>query len=156
MDNDWCCTATLTSHESTVWSLSFDRTGTRLATCSDDQTVKIWKEYLPNNPEGIPTPDNEPVWKCVCTLSGYHTRSIYDITWCHQTELLATACGDDTIRIFKEADDSNANEPIFNLVASVQRAHAQDLNSVAWNPVIPGLLASASDDGDIKLWMYSE
>lgn len=155
MDSDWCCIATLSSHESTVWSIAFDRTGTRLASCSDDQTVKIWKEYLPNNPEGIPTTDNDPTWKCVCTLSGYHTRTVYDITWCHLTELIATACGDDTIRIFKEAEDSNPNEPTFNMISSV-RAHSQDVNSVKWNPVIPGLLASCSDDGDIKLWNFIE
>ena len=23
----------------------------------------------------------DPVWKCVCTLSGYHTRTIYDVDW---------------------------------------------------------------------------
>lgn len=156
IDIDWCCSATLQSHESTVWSLSFDHTGTRLATCSDDQTVKIWKEYLPNNPEGIPTPDNEPVWKCVCTLSGYHTRTVYDVAWCHQTQLIATACGDDLIRIFKEAEDSNPNEPTFVLMQTIEGAHSQDVNAVTWNPVIPGLLASCSDDGDIKLWMYSD
>lgn len=29
-------------HESTVWDASFDQSGTYLATCSDDKTVKIW------------------------------------------------------------------------------------------------------------------
>ena len=84
-DNDWINIATLTSHTSTVWSISFDSTGHRLASCSDDKTVKIWQEYLPGNEEGIATPDNEPVWKCVCTLSGYHSRTVYDISWCHLT-----------------------------------------------------------------------
>ena len=28
-----------------------------------------------------PSPDGEPVWKCVCTLSGYHQRDIYSISW---------------------------------------------------------------------------
>ena len=23
----------------------------------------------------------DPVWKCVSTLSGYHTRTIYDVDW---------------------------------------------------------------------------
>lgn len=44
-DDDWECRATLQGHTSTVWSLSFDATGQRLASCSDDRTVKIWKEY---------------------------------------------------------------------------------------------------------------
>ena len=81
-DHDWTCSATLSGHHSTVWIIAFDKTGNRLASCSDDRTVKIWQKYEANNEEGIPTPDNEPVWKCICTLSGYHTRSVYDISWC--------------------------------------------------------------------------
>ncbi|KAL1451398.1 hypothetical protein WDU94_005777 [Cyamophila willieti] len=152
---DWVNFATLKSHTSTVWSLAFDRTGTRLATCSDDQTVKIWKEYRPGNSSGIPTPDGDAVWKCVCTLSGHHGRTIYDISWCHSTDLIATGCGDDAIRIFKESTNhSSGDEVSFDLVHTVHGAHAQDLNCVAWNPMVPGMLASCSDDGEIKLWQF--
>lgn len=84
-DNDWSCLDTLTGHDSTVWSISFDSTGNRLASCSDDKTVKIWQAYEPDNEEGIATPDNTTKWKCVCTLSGYHSRSVYDISWCKAT-----------------------------------------------------------------------
>lgn len=150
---DWINFATLKSHTSTVWSLAFDRTGSRLATCSDDATVKIWKEYKPGNSAGIPTPDNDSVWKCVCTLSGHHGRTIYDISWCHLTNLIATACGDDAIRIFKENPEAGDSDMVsFDLVHTEHRAHNQDVNCVAWNPVVPGLLASCSDDGDVKLW----
>ncbi|KAF5307967.1 hypothetical protein FQR65_LT06534 [Abscondita terminalis] len=155
-DKDWISVATLASHESTVWSIAFDKTGTRLASCSDDTTVKIWKEYRPNNPEGIPTSDNESTWKCVSTVSGLHTRTVYDISWCHLTGLIATACGDDTIRILQEDNDSDPNAPNFSCVSSTERSHSQDVNAVAWNPVISGLLASCSDDGNIKLWNYME
>lgn len=155
-DNDWSCVSTLSSHESTVWSLCFDRTGTRLASCSDDKTVKIWKEYLPGNSEGVVTPGNEPVWKCVCTLTGFHDRTIYDISWCHQTDLLVTAGADDTIRIFKETATSDPNQPTFDLVETVHSAHSQDVNCVQWNPSIAGLLASASDDGTVKVWNFQE
>lgn len=50
---------------------------------------------------GVPTPDSEPVWKCVCTLSGYHNRDVYDISW-SRSGLIATASGDNAIRIFKQ------------------------------------------------------
>lgn len=155
-DNDWICVSTLASHESTVWSLAFDSTGTRLASCSDDLTIKIWNEYKPGNPEGIMTPNNDPVWKCVCTLSGYHTRTIFDISWCHKTDLIATACGDDNIRIFKEVPNSERNAPTFALLYCLHKSHSQDVNSVAWNPSIPGLLVSASDDGEVKIWLFQE
>lgn len=83
--SDWSCLATLEGHNSTVWSIAFDSTGNRLASCSDDQTVKIWQSYEPGNEVGIITPNEKSVWKCVCTLSGFHTRSIYDISWCKTT-----------------------------------------------------------------------
>lgn len=154
-DNDWVVFATLVSHTSTVWSIAFDSTGKRLASCSDDKTVKIWQEYLPDNEEGIVCTDNEPVWKCVCTLDGIHSRAVYDIAWNKQNGLLATACGDDMIRIFKESPESKKNEPIFNLLVS-QTAHRQDINTVQWSPKDQNLLISTSDDGDVKLWRFTD
>ncbi len=143
----------MSSHQSTVWSLAFDGRGERLATCSDDLSVKIWKRYEPRNAYGVPVPDGERyVWKCVCTLSGYHTRSVYDVDWCHLSELLATACADDNIRVFKEVEGSDANAPIFQLLVCVEAAHAADVNSVRWNSKRPGVLASCGDDSVIKVW----
>lgn len=154
-DSDWTSFCTLTSHTSTVWSLAFDKTGDRLVSCSDDCTLKIWQEYKVGNEEGVATSDNESMWKCVCTLSGYHDRSIYDVAWCRLTGLIATACGDDMIRIFKESETSTKNEPVFEMLTKIH-GHKQDVNSIKWNPVVPGLLLSTSDDGDIKLWKFSE
>lgn len=154
--SDWICVSSLTSHTSTVWSLSFNATGDRLVTCSDDKTLKIWQEYEPDNELGIETPCDEPVWKCVCTLSGYHQRTIYDVDWCKKTGLIVTACGDDVIRIFAEDSESNRNEPNFNLVFSMDNAHTQDVNCVQWNPSMSGFVASASDDGTVKVWFYSD
>lgn len=153
-DDDWICFATLKSHESTVWSVAFDVGGQRLATASDDRTVKIWHQYLPGNALGVATPDNEPVWKCVATLSGMHERAVYDVAWCHQTGLLATACGDDAIRVFGEEDGCDPHAPTFSLLVTVPRAHLQDVNAVTWNPTKPGLLASCSDDMSLKLWQF--
>ena len=93
---------------------------------------------------------------------------------------IATACGDDCIRIFHEVgkgpgdvfeealvvkcshvcvlclqDPSSAgspNEPLFTLMCTVERAHATDINSVSWNPKESGVLASCSDDGTVKVW----
>lgn len=153
-DEDWVCCGTLTGHDSTVWSISFEGNGKRLASCSDDQTVKIWKEYPPGNPEGVATVDGDSTWKCVCTLGGHHGRTIYDISWCSKTGLMATACGDDAIRVFKESETSDPNAPSFDLVCTIDRAHNQDVNCVTWNPAVAGLLVSCSDDGEIKVWNF--
>ncbi|KAM4616739.1 putative cytosolic iron-sulfur protein assembly protein ciao1 isoform 1-T2 [Polymixia lowei] len=149
-EDDWECKATLEGHTSTVWSLSFDPSGQRMASCSDDRTVKIWKEC--ENEGG----QSEKSWKCVCTLSGFHERAVYDVAWCRLTGALATACGDDSVRVFKEDETANPDQPIFSLAARVAKAHVQDVNCVSWNPKEAGLLVSCGDDGDIAVWRYQE
>ncbi|XP_022096673.1 probable cytosolic iron-sulfur protein assembly protein CIAO1 isoform X3 [Acanthaster planci] len=153
-DDDWFCVHTLAGHESTVWGISFDKTGTRLASCSDDKTVKIWQGCHPDCQDGDSF--RSTAWKCVCTLSGYHTRTIYDIDWCKQSGLLATCSGDDTIHVFQEDDVESSHQPTFNLMVCVKSAHSEDINSVRWNPDGSGLLASCGDDGIIKVWKYGQ
>lgn len=83
-----------------------------------------------------------------------HGRAIFDVDWCHRTGLVATACGDDAIRVFREGHgeaEAAAATPTLDLVASAEAAHSQDVNCVAWNPKSP-LLASCSDDGSVRLW----
>ena len=75
--------------------------------------------------------------------------------------MIATACGDNYIRIFRQSkngvgDDcsSNADALNFELIESIQ-AHDQDVNCVKWCPQLPGMSASCSDDGSIKLWQIN-
>jgi WD40 repeat protein len=76
---------------------------------------------------------------------------------CPLTGLIATACGDNAIRIFREevSEQSDA-PPSFSLIASNTHAHSQDVNRISFNPKEAGLLASCSDDGTIKLWRIEE
>ncbi|XP_048835971.1 probable cytosolic iron-sulfur protein assembly protein ciao1 [Brienomyrus brachyistius] len=153
-DDDWVCKVTLEGHTSTVWSLSFDPSGQRLASCSDDKTVKIWRENQPEDVTGTESGGSDPAWKCICTLSGFHSRTVYDVSWCRLTGVLATACGDDSIRVFREDAASDPQQPTFFLSTHVPQAHRQDVNCVSWHPKEAGLLASCSDDGDIAIWNY--
>ncbi|XP_065829488.1 probable cytosolic iron-sulfur protein assembly protein CIAO1 homolog isoform X1 [Oscarella lobularis] len=141
-DGDWYCSDNLTGHQSTVWSIQFDSTGNRLASCSDDKTVKIWQTKEEEK--------SKPKWKEVCNLTGHHERTIFDIDWCHLTGLIATAAADNKIRIFRE--DPTSSSSSFNVESVIVKAHKRDVNSVAWNPKVAGLLASASDDSTVKLW----
>ncbi|XP_075063460.1 putative cytosolic iron-sulfur protein assembly protein CIAO1 [Mixophyes fleayi] len=151
-EDDWVCCATLEGHTSTVWSLAFNQSGDQLATCSDDKTVRIWKQNGSGKEQGVSKKD--PNWTCVCTLTGYHTRTIYDINWSHLTGSIATACGDDAIRIFEEDTSFDPMQPTFSLTAHMPQAHSQDVNCVTWHPKEPGLLASCSDDGEMAFWQY--
>ncbi|NXM87328.1 CIAO1 protein, partial [Oenanthe oenanthe] len=139
-DDDWVCCATLEGHTSTVWAVAWERSGQRLVSCSDDRTLRVWERSEPGQGHGSGT---EPSWKCVCTLSG-----------CPLTGAVATACGDDAVRVFEEAAAAAGSPVTFSLAAHVPRAHAQDANGVAWHPREPGLLASCGDDGDIAFWQY--
>ena len=41
---------------------------------------------------------------------------------------------------------------MFELKTQIENAHTQDVNTVAWNPMTESMLASVSDDGNVKLW----
>ena len=70
-------------HDSTVWDVAFDPTGKLMASVSDDQCVKVWRcEFK----------DGEPFFRLDATLSGYHNRSIFGMSW-SSTGAIATACG---------------------------------------------------------------
>lgn len=161
---DWGCVSTLDSHSSTVWSIAFDSSGDRLASVGDDKCLKIWRKFrgvvnaeeeLEKSP-AVGSEDSEP-WKCVCTISGAHDRAIYCVSWCHSTGLLATAAGDNAIRIFRENEETAdpTNAPSFDLIDTRRRSHDEDVNAVAWNPIRHGLLASVGDDGLVKLWKWN-
>merc|ERR1712189_127476 len=76
------------------------------------------------------------------------SRCIYDVDWSKTGDnLIATASGDDAIRLFGETSESG-----FSLKCTKENSHDQDVNGVAWNPVKAGLLASVSDDGTAKIW----
>ncbi len=82
-----------------------------------------------------------------------HSRTPYDVDWCHKTGLIATACGDNAIRIFRASStSSDAEEESYELACQVEEAHSQDVNCVAWNPARPGTLVSCCDAGEIKTW----
>jgi len=152
-DDDWTCYDTLSGHMSTVWSISFDKTGDRLVSCSDDGSLKIWQCYYPDNKQGVPTIGGDPAWKCVCTLSGYHNRAIYDVDWNKETGLILTAGGDNSVKVFKEdLSRGDKDAPVFDCVVSISASHFQDVNCVRWNPADPSLFVSCSDDMNIKLW----
>lgn len=143
--DDWKCVQTLNAHSSTVWSIDFNLTGEMLVSCSDDRTVKIWRNQSTNFQQ----------WKCIATLQGYHSRPIYDVSWCKLTDLIATCSGDDSICIFKPSlQSSGTGSPVFSFSTKVHKAHNGEVNSLKWNHKQSGLLASSSDDFTIKLWHY--
>ncbi|CAO3651492.1 unnamed protein product [Cunninghamella echinulata] len=155
-EDDWLCTDILKGHTSTVWGIDFNAEGDQLVSGSDDQTLRIWKRYPANNSEGIISSNGEAVWKTICTLTGHHDRCIYSVSWSKINGYIASASGDNSIRIFekdKEVLDDNA--PTWNPISTIKDAHGvHDINGITWYPneTHSDWLASVGDDGIVRIW----
>jgi WD40 repeat protein len=146
-DGDWICFQTLSAHKSTVWSADFSASGQYLVTCSDDKTVRVWKNHAHDKLPKV----EEHSWKCISVIQGYHSRSIYDVSWSKLDNLIASASGDNSIAIYS----MDSNEDAFICNEKLSQSHECDVNCVDWNPKHSGLFASGSDDRTIKLWKYT-
>ena len=72
--------------------------------------------------------------------------------------LMRAGAGDNAVRIFCEdaaSSQDSSQPPSWSLAAEQRQAHPLDVNCVRWHPVKTGLLASASDDAVVKLWMFT-
>ncbi|KAJ0575393.1 putative transcription factor WD40-like family [Helianthus annuus] len=149
--DDWRCVQTLSEsnsgHTSTVWALSFNVTGDKMVTCSDDLTIKVWGVDIIRLQSG----DVNTSWCHLCTMSGYHDRTIFSVHWSREG-IIATGAADDAIRLFVESEDHSVDGPSYKLLLKKEKAQAMDINSVQWSPTGNMLLASASDDATIKIW----
>jgi WD40 repeat protein len=152
-DHDsWECMQTLgesnNGHSSTVWALSFNPLGDKMVTCSDDLTIKIWEA---EDFEKMLCGDGYAPWTHVCTLSGYHDRTIFSVHWASD-DIIASGAADDGIRLFAVNEDGEIDGPSYSMLLKKDKAHDMDINSVQWSPGEDRLLASGSDDGTIKIW----
>ncbi|KXS12161.1 YVTN repeat-like/Quino protein amine dehydrogenase [Gonapodya prolifera JEL478] len=127
-------------HVHAVYCATFDRTGNRFITGSDDYLVKIWSA--------------RSGW-LIYTLRG-HTSEIIDLAVNHENTLLASASNDDTIRIWH----LKTGEPL-TVLRSQQSPnnhhHRRGFTSLAWSPSpIPSMrvLLATSRDGNARLWRW--
>ncbi|XP_072971048.1 protein CIA1 [Typha angustifolia] len=154
--DDWHCVQTLneasSGHSSTVWALSFNPNGDRMVTCSDDLTSKIWDTGINQSQS---SGEGYGSWRHLCTLSGYHDRTIFSVHWSREG-VIASGAADDAICFFLGKNDNLVDEPSHRLLVKKEKAHDMDVNAVQWNPKEPWVLASASDDGTIKIWELAQ
>ena len=62
------------------------------------------------------------------------------------------SCGD-ALQIYKEPIESTSDHPLFSLEISSERLR---VNSTQWHPRDGSVLATAGDDGCVRVWTYGK
>ncbi|KAG9186443.1 hypothetical protein G6011_09551 [Alternaria panax] len=127
LSDGWsACLQTLEGHSSQVISVAFSHDSTRLASASDDRTVKIW---------------DASSGACVQTLEG-HSSQVSSVAFSHDSTRLASASWDRTVKIW----DASSGVCLQTL-----EGHSGIVTSVAFSHDSTRL-ASASHDNTVKIW----
>ncbi|KAM4701838.1 bromodomain and WD repeat-containing protein 1 [Discoglossus pictus] len=119
-------------HLSSVYCVTFDRTGQRIFTGSDDCLVKIWSSY-----DG----------RLLATLRG-PSAEISDITVNHENTLIAAGCCEKYIRVWCLRTCS----PV-----AVLLGHTDSVTSLVFSPLVKGslrYLISTGSDSSVCFWQW--
>ncbi|OAL48606.1 WD40 repeat-like protein [Pyrenochaeta sp. DS3sAY3a] len=138
--DDWVQVSMINGHDKTVWWVEFEgsgmdkkdfraqkeglaenkleyieslsRSGPRLATCSDDFTVRIWRRKPRERDDnsssntGIPSIIRSVAidedWYQEAILPQQHERAIYSVSWSRITGMIVSAGSDGKIIVYKE------------------------------------------------------
>ncbi|KAI1316907.1 epoxide hydrolase, soluble (sEH) [Mortierella claussenii] len=118
--------------------------------CAKDHVAKIFRQDLNNK------------WQA-CEILGGHGGVVHDVSWApnmgRSYHLIATACKDGHVRIFKLTDDNQGGaltggwtRKMFNVTCIADFAdHNAEVWRVEWN-ITGTILSSSGDDGKVRLW----
>jgi WD40 repeat protein len=107
-----------------------------ICSTSVDMTAVVFNARDPNHPAS----PGQVVRKYI------HPNMVYGCDWnLFNKNLLATGCHDGGVRVFDVSTTDGRPTHTF-------RGHRERVFNVEWSPLLPGVLASGSDDRTIRIW----
>ncbi|ODM90481.1 Nucleoporin SEH1 [Orchesella cincta] len=141
-----------TGHKDLIHDVAFDFYGTRMATCSSDQMVKIWEL----NGEG----SSVAHWNCTASWKA-HSGSVWKVTWAHPEfgQVVATSSFDRSAAVWQERVEKDNFGRGAGVVGThwVKKATLVDsrasVTDVKFAPRHLGMvLATCSADGFVRIY----
>lgn len=123
--------ATLSLHQGRIWSVAVDVQHARIASASDDHTIRLW---------------DATTGQCLTTLTG-HNNWVRAVAFNNRGSVLASSGDDCTIRIWNTASGA--------CLKQLQQS-TYWVRSIAFNPTNSRYLVSGGDDQIVKLWDRKE
>ena len=102
---------------------------------------------------------SDGAWKCVGILTSAHKGPIYNVH-CPSARAghcrIASVGADDALNIYREVTGTGttSDAPLFEIDIAIPQAHSGDINCVRWNPRDGSVIATAGDDGVVRIWCY--
>lgn len=133
-------------HKDLIHDVSYDYHGRRMATCSSDQSVKVWDL------------GEDGQWHCTASWKT-HSGSVWKVTWAHPEfgQVLASCSFDRTAAVWEEQVVGSGNGTSQGQSHWVKRSSLVDsrtsVTDVKFAPKHLGLqLATCSKDGTVRIY----
>ncbi|QDS76586.1 hypothetical protein FKW77_007356 [Venturia effusa] len=199
--DDWACVSVM-KHEATVWTVLFEplsnvakvgdmgalseeqqafleerkKSGSRLVSCSDDLSIRIWrrkpKVHQPLQAGAVPsilnTNNIEEDWYEEAKLPQTHERAIYAVDWSQRSGMIVSTGSDGKIIVYKERWKASTDPEIateWYVVAELEASHdVFEANHVCWalrrdknrKRDDEEVIISTGDDGEVKVWVLEQ
>lgn len=170
-NEDWTTVGILNGHRGTVWCSQFEHPDsptsspdkTRLVSCSDDSTVRIWSSETPYTlhssnessmkeklPSSIKASPQERIWEEEILLPPAHQYAVYSVAWSKASGRISSVGSDGKIVVYKQQHDKT-----WSICSIMEGGHGVfEINCVSWCTLNDGreVLVTAGDDGRVNIW----
>ncbi|KAI8909552.1 WD40-repeat-containing domain protein [Gorgonomyces haynaldii] len=133
--------STLSRHVQAVNCVRWSPTSNQLASGGDDGIVFVWE---PTEQKTMEDEDSKEFWRVSLVLRGA-TSEIYDLCWSPDGQQIASACVDNTVRIFHVKDQK---------CIQVLSEHTHYVQGICWDP-LGQFIASLSSDRAMHVYKHS-